>query len=143
MRRTRRQLLAAGTGVVAAFAGCTSRGSSGDTEDEEYDVGMGGSFFRPEKVEVSVGETVVWRNTGSRNHTVTAYEDAIPDEASYFASGGFDSQSAAEDGWMNGFEGAIRPRETYEYAFDEPGEYGYFCVPHEPSGMVGTVLVSE
>jgi plastocyanin len=141
MRRTRRQLLAAGTGVVTALAGCTTGGSSSDSE--EYDVGMGGSFFDPERVEVSVGEPVVWKNTGSRAHTVTAYEDAIPDDADYFASGGFDSQSAAEDGWRDGFGGAIESGQVYERAFDVPGEYGYFCVPHEPGGMVGTVVVSE
>ena len=141
MRRTRREVLAAGTGLVAALAGCAGGGSTADAS--EYDVGMGGSFFRPERIEVSVGETVVWRNTGSRAHTVTAYENAIPDGAAYFASGGYESQSAAEDGWMSGFGGAIESRQTYEHTFDVPGEYGYYCVPHEPSGMVGTVVVTE
>ncbi|QLG64062.1 plastocyanin/azurin family copper-binding protein [Halorarum salinum] len=31
--------------------------------------------------------------------------------------------------------------ETYEHTFEVEGEYGYFCIPHEGAGMVGTVTV--
>jgi plastocyanin len=157
METSRRRLLAAGSELVAvAAAGCTGLtqggdgdstddgdGSNGTTNSDPWDVGMAASDFRPAELEVSVGDTVVWKNTGSRAHTVTAYEDAIPADADYFASGGFDSQDAAEDGWRSGFEGAIRSGETYEHAFEVPGEYDYFCVPHEPAGMVGTIVVTE
>ncbi|WP_241997224.1 plastocyanin/azurin family copper-binding protein [Halorubrum sp. SD626R] len=35
----------------------------------------------------------------------------------------------------------MAPSENYEHTFEEPGTYEYFCIPHEGSGMVGTVRV--
>jgi plastocyanin len=71
---------------------------------------------------------------------VTAYESGIPDEAAYFASGGYDSEEAAREAWTN-LEGAITSGDTYEHTFEVPGTYHYFCIPHERGGMVGTVTV--
>ncbi|USZ68814.1 plastocyanin/azurin family copper-binding protein [Halorussus salilacus] len=148
----RRTFLAGGAGAtLVALAGCLESGSDGDSDGEEgddeeeddYDVGMGASFFRPEEVEVAVGETVVWRNTGNRRHTVTAYEGEIPDDADFFASGDFDSEQAARDAWMDDFGGKIESGEEYEHTFEVPGEYDYFCIPHEASAMVGRVVVTE
>ncbi|NEU56769.1 plastocyanin/azurin family copper-binding protein [Halorussus sp. MSC15.2] len=144
----RRTFLAGAAGVGSlSLAGCSAlRGgsaSANESEDADYDIGMGSAFFRPETFEIGVGETVVWRNTGNRRHTVTAYEDQIPDDADYFASGGFDSEQAARDGWTDGFGGRINAGATYEVTFDVPGEYHYFCIPHEPTGMVGKIVVTE
>ena len=97
--------------------------------------------FDPEEIQISPGTTVTWENVGSIGHSVTAYEDEIPDEAEYFASGGFDSESAARNAYPD--EGNIPGGETYEYTFETEGEYGYFCIPHEQAGMVGTVIVGE
>ncbi|NHN58365.1 MULTISPECIES: plastocyanin/azurin family copper-binding protein [Halorussus] len=139
----RRTFLAGAAGVGSlGLAGCTALGGGGDAPSD-YDIGMGAAFFRPPELEVRAGETVVWANTGNRRHTVTAYENQIPDEATYFASGGFDSEQAARDGWMDGFEGRINAGQTYERTFEIPGEYHYFCIPHEPSGMVGKIIVTE
>ena len=139
----RRAYLGSLTTVAAlGTAGCLAGGSGAPGPDANYDVGMSSTAFEPNRVEVSAGETVVWRNTNSRAHTVTAYEAQIPEGAEYFASGGFDSEQAARDGYMN-FEGAIPSRGTYEHTFEVPGQYDYFCVPHERGGMVGTVVVTE
>lgn len=136
--RSRREYLAAVGAAAGALAGCTT----GSAVETEYDVGMASNQFRPEVVEVEAGETVVWANTGSRNHTVTAYEDGIPEAAAYFASGGYESEQEARDAWLNGpLGGAINAGETYRHTFEVPGEYQYLCVPHEASGMVGTVRV--
>ena len=133
-------LRSAGTVVAAAaLAGCGE--SSGDTGD--YDVGMTARKFEPSTIEVPPGTTVVWQNTSSHAHTVTAYEDSIPDEADYWATGGFDSQSAAESGWLAGNEGAVYQDETFERTFETLGTHSYFCVPHEAGGMVGAVVVTE
>jgi plastocyanin len=139
----RRAFLATGLGTVAAtaLAGCSVGGSSGTAT--EYDVGMTTADFTPAAITVSVGETVVWRNTSSHAHTVTAYEGSIPEAADFFASGGFESQSAAESGWTSGTQGSIAADGEYRHTFEVPGEYGYYCIPHEPSGMVGTVTVTE
>jgi len=132
-------LAAAATGAGAGVAGCTSVFGS---DPPEYDVGMRASAFVPATIEVGVDETLVWYNNNDRPHTVTAYEDAIPEEATYFASGGFESTEAARDGWDN-LEGSIDPGGRYEHTFETVGTYRYFCIPHEKRGMVGTVTVSE
>ncbi|MDY6819952.1 MAG: plastocyanin/azurin family copper-binding protein [Halobacteriales archaeon] len=140
----RRFLGAAGGLATTALAGCAGLiGAADSSEPADYDVGMTASLFRPPEIEVAVGETVVWKNTNSRIHTVTAYEDSLPEGAAYFATGGFDSESAAREGYSNGLKGGIDSGQTYSHTFEVPGTYGYFCVPHERAGMTGTVVVTE
>ena len=134
-------LVGVGAGASLGLAGCLGSGS--ETGGRNYDVGMGASSFEPKRVEVAVDEPVVWRNTNSRAHTVTGYENAMPEGADYFASGGYDSEQAARDAFFDSFGGAIASRDTFEHTFTVPGEYGYFCIPHERGGMVGTVVVTE
>jgi hypothetical protein len=83
---------------------------------------------------------VVWENVGSIAHSVTAYEDNIPEGASYFASGGFDAEQAARSAYP---DGSIEGGGTYEYTFDTEGTFDYFCIPHESAGMTGTVSVQQ
>lgn len=142
----RRRLLAATTGLVAAgSAGCldalTANGRGSD--DRDYDVGMTLNEFTPSRLEVPAGTTVVWRNTSSRAHTVTAYEAKIPDDADYFASGSFLSEEAARQGWDDSFGGSLDSGDEYEHTFETPGSYTYFCIPHEAGGMAATVDVTE
>ena len=135
----RRAFLAtAGAAVVVPVAGCTSGGLS----EEEFDVGMSQNAYLPDTVEVSVGETLVWGNNGSRKHTVTAYESGLPEGAAFFASGEYDSTDAAREEWKSG-GGNIAPGKTYEHTFETAGEHRYFCIPHERDGMTGVVVVSE
>jgi len=139
----RRTLLATAGAALVGSAGCLGTlGSAGATCGENCDVGMSTNAFLPEEFETAVGSTVVWKNTSSRAHTVTAYGAGIPDEAEYFASGGFESESAARTGWDD-LKGGIDTGETYEYTFEVPGTYQYFCIPHEGGGMVGQIVVSE
>ncbi|GAA0284697.1 plastocyanin/azurin family copper-binding protein [Halobacterium noricense] len=161
---SRRRFLAS-TGVVgvAALAGCSGGGDSGggggggETTAEPTETESGGSgeewtqtstvemtdelVYEPERIEVEAGTTVTWETTGAVGHTVTAYEDNIPDGASYFASGGFNSEQAAIDGYNSGQEGNVPQGETYEHTFETTGTYEYYCIPHEMSGMVGYVRV--
>lgn len=101
------------------------------------------SSFTPSELEVSVGEQVVWQNTSSRLHTVTAHEDGIPADASYFASGEFDTESAAREAWHADQAGALEEDDTYEHTFEVSGDYSYFCISHERSGMTGTITVTD
>lgn len=135
----RRAFLATGTAVVASLSGC---GQVGGNPRAEYDVGMSSSAFLPRQYETRVGEPVVWGNSSSRAHTVTAYADRIPEGATYFASGGFENERAAREGWMDG-TGGIQPGETYSHTFRVDGTFHYFCIPHEPAGMRGTVVVRK
>jgi len=160
-----------GLGVAAgvALAGCSSSGesdSSGDGDSgsgsdgsdggdtESSDGGSGSEWaetstvemtdelaYEPKKIQVEAGTTVTFENVGSIGHTVTAYEDEIPDGADYFASGGFDSLQAAKDGYSNGQEGNIPEGESYEVTLETTGTYEYYCIPHEMNGMVGTIKV--
>ncbi|WP_435182694.1 cupredoxin domain-containing protein [Halobellus sp. EA9] len=136
---SRRRLLA-GLGAAAAtgLAGCSGVGAADD-----YDVGMTAVAFDPVEITVSTGETVVWRNTSSRGHTVTAYDSAIPEDAEFFASGGYDSTEAARKAFTSELGGIIESGKSWSHTFEVPGEYEYFCIPHEQAGMVGTVVVEE
>ena len=139
-RRGRRQFLKSAGGVVMAgvLAGCGSDSGGGDGEAGNT-IDMNDDLkFVPDTFEVAAGETVTWKNVGSVEHSVTAYEDDIPEDAAYFASGGFDSESAARDAYP---DGSIAGDETYEHTFETTGEYQYFCIPHEQAGMTGTITV--
>lgn len=143
--KRRAYLAALGGGGLAGLAGCTTLGRIGIApgEDDEYDIGMTRNEFVPMEYEATVGETVVWKNTSEAVHTVTAYEGAIPDDADYFATGGFETEEAARQGWADNGGGGFDTRETYEHTFEVPGTYSYVCIPHEPGGMVGDVVVTE
>lgn len=123
------------TGV--AVAGCLNNGLS----EADYDIGMSANAFIPERFEITVGDTVVWGNNGSRRHTVTAFDKSLPEGAEYFATGDFNSNAEARDAWFDRGGGAIVPGEVFEHTFSVPGNYGYYCIPHEYGGMFGLVVV--
>lgn len=129
--------------IFAELAGCTIRGDSPDDTapvDGTLVEMTDRNTFEPATVRVPAAETVVWRNVGAIPHTVTAYGNEIPSEAAYFASGGFESEDAARDGYGRG-DSNLRAGEQYEHTFAVPGRYEYFCIPHESGGMRGTVVV--
>ena len=134
----RRFLAAAGAATLGSFAGC----AAGQSSAQDYDVGMTAQTFEPAEITVSVGDEVVWANTSARAHSVTAYGAQIPEEATFFATGGYEDEIAARDAWANG-DGAIKTGQQYTHTFEVPGEYRYFCIPHEQAGMIGTVVVEE
>ena len=147
----RAYLATLGSAGLLSLAGCTAVGDlGGDILDnsEDYDIGMTRNEFVPDEYEVSVGETVVWKNTSAATHTVTAYEGGIPDEAEFFASGGFETQEEAEEAWYDDRSGGFDRPDTYEYTFEVPGDYPYYCIPHEMDGrgtgrMIGIIRVVE
>ena len=70
--------------------------------------------FRPLRIEVAAGATVVWTNSDAMVHTVTS-----------------------DDGrWSSG---AIEPGATWRRRFDRPGTYSFHCTPHP--FMKGVVVV--
>ncbi|HJP67208.1 MAG TPA: plastocyanin/azurin family copper-binding protein, partial [Actinomycetota bacterium] len=72
--------------------------------------------FAPKVVDLKAGDTVVWRNTGTMEHSVTGDGGAA-----------FDA-------------GLIKPAATFERKFDAPGVYAYHCTPHP--WMKGIVRVA-
>lgn len=87
--------------------------------------------FAPETVTIAAGETVLWKNTSSIVHTVTA----DPEKAAN--ADHVDLPDGAEP-FDSGFIGA---GESYSRTFETPGHYTYFCIPHEAAGMIGELVV--
>jgi plastocyanin len=114
----------------------------GVPDDADHVVSMQAVAFEPAELTVSVGDTVAWEWAAGEAHNVVAYQDGIPDDATYWASGGFESEEAARTGWENG-EGAVQSGQAYVHTFETAGEHAYFCVPHEAAGMEGTIVVEE
>jgi plastocyanin len=85
------------------------------------DVGPG-TFFRPASLRVVTGTTVrwVWQ---SDNHNVAVREQPVDAD--------WDGHRTIEN---TGFE--------FEFEFEVPGTYDYFCEPHVRQGMTGSVIVS-
>jgi plastocyanin len=123
-------------GVVAAGTGTRNARAQSTRTIEMNDALQ----FVPSEVTVPPGTRVVWETVGSIGHSVTAYEERIPAEATYFASGGFEAESPARSGYPTGDVGS---GETFEHTFEVEGTYEYFCVPHETAGMLGTIVVGE
>lgn len=134
----------AASGTVAAVPAATSpaRAQEGTTTTVDMTDQL---VFDPDEIAVTPGTTVVWENVGTVGHSVTAYEGEIPEDATYFASGGFETEDAARSAYSAGDpeSGDVPGGETYEHTFEVEGTYEYFCIPHEGVGMIGTVEVSE
>lgn len=82
-------------------------------------------FYKPGEITVDAGTTITWTNDDKTGHTVTSgigFDD--PDMGVVFDSG---------------FP-LMKTDETFEYMFDAPGEYPYFCQVHPH--MTGKVIVT-
>ena len=99
-----------------------------------------GMIYDPEVITISPGDTVKWINVGAMGHSITAYEDKIPAESAYWASGDFESENDARGDYPIG---NIAQGESYSHTFDAEGEHEYFCIPHESIQMVGKVVVKK
>lgn len=87
--------------------------------------------FQPATVEITVGETVEWRNFSNVPHTVTADPAAAGNPS-------FVTLPAGAQPFDSGLIGAGG---TFSRTFDVAGRYDYFCIPHQSLGMRGTVIV--
>jgi plastocyanin len=77
--------------------------------------------FSVVEAHVPAGGSVLWANTSTLAHTVTADD------------GTFDS-------------GSLDPGATFSMTFDTPGSYQYYCQPHGSAGlhgMSGTIIVDD
>ena len=89
--------------------------------------------YVPETLTIAAGTTVEWKNTGKTLHDVTTdgssslnpADAKIPPGAETFDSG------------------FMPPDGTFQYTFKVPGDYTYFCIPHEKDGMIGHIVVTK
>jgi plastocyanin len=88
-------------------------------QGQNVTVRMEDNYFDQANITVEPGTTVTWVHNGQNPHTTTSYD------------GLWDS------GLIPGGSGG-----TFSFTFNEPGTYGYYCIPHEAMGMVGTVTVT-
>ncbi|MEL6883839.1 MAG: cupredoxin family copper-binding protein [Pseudomonadota bacterium] len=79
-----------------------------------FEVRVSGFAFVPQRVEIAVGDTVVWINEDIAPHTATARDRSWETDA-------LDAEASAR------------------VVFETPGEFEYFCVFHPH--MTGTVFV--
>lgn len=104
--------------VIAAavvFVSCGGGSNGGnDTSSDPNTVLIEDYAYLPVEITIQAGETVTWINKDSVGHTSTDTE------------GEFDSGMLGRD-------------ESYEYTFDNPGVYDYYCIPHPY--MKGKVIV--
>lgn len=103
------------------------------------------NIFRPETVEVRVGDDVVWENRGMNEHNILSIEGPAP---------GSPVGESEPIGWFRDDEDRLtwgvttadfQPGDQFTYRFSEPGEYRYYCAIHGTAtvGMVGVVVVTE
>jgi len=109
-------------GSVAALAACGEDGASASPAPTGVVVPVVAldNSFRPQALEVHVGDTVSWENRGNNDHNVLSIEDEWGVEVTEFAPGA-----------------------VFTHVFTEPGEYAYYCSIHgsKQAGMVGTITV--
>ncbi|PSQ17352.1 halocyanin [Halobacteriales archaeon QS_8_69_26] len=93
----------------------------------EVAVGANGrSRFSPEAFRLERGGTVTWVWEGNAHNAIPSEQ---PDEADWSGTPG-DTQTYDE-----GYE--------YEYTFEVPGDYAYYCSVHRGIGMTGSFTVVE
>ena len=119
-------------GTALALPGCSPSVEPGTVLMSD------GNNFSPSEVTVKAGENLEFRNESGAAHSVTAYDDGVPEGAEYFASGGFPDEGAAREGVGIGL---VKPDDSFELTLDKPGTYRYFCIPHESQSMKGTITV--
>ena len=118
--------------ALLLMTGCSESGGEVSMTDDQV--------FEPATITIAAGDTVTFVNNSRASHSVTAYQDEIPEGAEYFSSGGFSSEQEAIDSVS---EAILNSEATFEVTLDEPGTYRYFCIPHESQGMTGTIEVEE
>jgi plastocyanin len=120
------------------LVGCGSDNGSGSSpaaagESGDKEVLLEAIAFQPSTIEIEAGTTVVWTNKDDDVlHTVTsgkAKKEGIP------------GQTEDTPGKPDGLFDMKLPDEgdTFEFTFDKPGTYTYYCAIHAP--MTGTVTV--
>lgn len=72
--------------------------------------------FRPDPLTITVGQTVRWTNNDDRDYSILAKDQSFK-------------------------SGNLRPKESFEHKFTEPGSFDYFDI-FRPR-VTGTIVVTE
>ena len=85
---------------------------------------LGDKGYSPNPVDVKVGQTVVWTNKDSVQHTITSGAPGSADSGKEFDSG---------------LTKLLNPGSTFQHTFAKAGTFTYYCQLHPT--MLGTVKV--
>jgi plastocyanin len=85
---------------------------------------MGDKGYSPNPAQVKVGQTVVWTNKDSVQHTITSGAPGSADSGKEFDSG---------------LTKLLNPGSTYQHTFAKAGDFPYYCQLHPT--MLGHVIV--
>ena len=89
------------------------------SEAKPVTVSMKSLSFDPKKLEIRVGDSVIWKNDARTAHTATS-----DDDGKTFDTGEIDAGKSSK-----------------EVKFDKAGEYKYHCTTHGKT-MSGTIVVA-
>src|SRR3972149_9941039 len=92
--------------TVATLLLASLPGAMAAPVSQQTNVNMADNTFQPASIQVQVGTTVVWTNTGSLPHTST---------------------SEGAGAWDSGIKTA---GQNYSHTFNTPGTFPYFCTVH-------------
>jgi plastocyanin len=98
--------------------------------------------FISEKLDVHVGDSVVWTNLSTGEPHSVSFGTEPPPPAAEAPAGG---STYPASGWTSSglYLGAPLPGpHSYKLTFTKAGTYKYFCVLHDVVGMVGAITVS-
>ena len=76
--------------------------------------------FVPETLNISVGDTVVWQWIEG-THTTTS------------------DSTTGQNVWNEPIDAG---HQVFRFVITAPGNHGYYCIPHQGLGMVGTIVAS-
>jgi plastocyanin len=88
--------------------------------------------FVPDALEIAAGDTVRFVNVGNINHTSTLDPEIARDP----------ENAQLPEGAETWDSGDLAPGDEFTITLEVPGEYVYFCRPHEVLGQIGTITVN-
>jgi plastocyanin len=132
-QRPARKLPAAAAAALALVMATPAQSQEGqETQEPAAVVEMTDLLtFEPATVTIAAGETVEWRNVSNVRHTATADPAEANDPEHVHLPDGAEPFNS----------GFVEPGGSWRHTFEVPGAYDYFCIPHEATGMLGTVIV--
>ena len=71
------------------------------------------------------------------------HHDRDDDDRPNGYTGRIPAQASSLGGTEDPIAGDIQPGQSFKFTFSVPGQYRYFCVPHEIFGMVGEIEVEQ
>lgn len=114
-------------GAAASVAGLALTLAAHADTTVKLGADTGALVFDPASVTIKAGDSVTFRNNAGFPHNIVFDEDAVPS--------GVNADALSHEDYLNA------PGETYSVKLTAPGEYGYYCEPHQGAGMQGKITV--